>query len=104
MVGDKEGRAAGLPPYVVKTEDGRYRLRVWVQPGAKQAGLAGTYQDCLKVKLTAPPVDNKANRELVAFLAARLGLKPRNVSLVGGHSARKKVVDITMGKNTSWSL
>jgi len=93
-----------LPPYVSRIDGETYRLNVWVQPGAKVTGTSGTYQQCLKVKLKAPPVDNKANRELEAFLAKKLGLKPRDIVLISGQSSRKKILHITMGENSSWSL
>lgn len=72
------------------------QIRIWVQPGAKKTELAGLYQGCIKIRLKAPPVDNKANRELVAFLAHTLGLKPRHIRLTSGQNSRKKIFHIQM--------
>jgi hypothetical protein len=72
------------------------QVRLWVQPGAKKNELAGMYQGCLKVRLQAPPVDNKANQKLTAYLAGILGLKPRHIRVMSGQRSRKKVVVIQM--------
>jgi len=48
----------------------------------------------LKVRLTAPPVDGKANAELLRFLAEAFGVPRRNVTLVRGETSRAKVVRI----------
>jgi uncharacterized protein (TIGR00251 family) len=72
------------------------QVRLWIQPGAKKNELAGMYQGCLKLRLQAPPVDNKANRELIAYLAELLGLKPRQIQFMSGQRSRKKVVTIQM--------
>jgi len=72
------------------------QVRLWVQPGSKKNELAGMYQGCLKVRLHAPPVDNKANQELTAYLAGILGLKPRRIQVMSGQRSRKKVVIIQM--------
>ncbi len=72
------------------------QIRIWVQPGAKKTELAGLYQGCIKIRLKAPPVDNKANRELVTFWAQTLGRKPRQIRLTSGQSSRKKIFHIQM--------
>ncbi len=88
----------GLPTYVLKQEDGSYRLQIWVQPGAKKNEMVGEYQNCLKVKLRAPPVENKANKELKSFLAEKFDLKSRDILLEGGQNSRKKLVSININK------
>ncbi|MDZ7759979.1 MAG: DUF167 domain-containing protein [Desulfovermiculus sp.] len=72
------------------------QIRIWAQPGAKKTELAGLYQGCIKIRLKAPPVDNKANRELVSFLACVLDLKPRQIRLTSGQNSRKKIFQIQM--------
>jgi len=61
-----------------------------VQPGAKNTEIAGEYQGCVKIRLSAPAVDNKANKALVEFVAKLLKLKKSQVVLESGHSNRKK--------------
>jgi uncharacterized protein (TIGR00251 family) len=48
----------------------------------------------LVVALKAPPVDGKANAELVKLLAGALGVKKRAVRIASGHNGRRKVIDI----------
>jgi len=76
--------------------DGRptLQLTLHVQPGASRTEVAGTHGDALKVRLTAPPVDGKANAELLRFLAEAFGVPRRNVTLVRGETSRAKVVRI----------
>jgi len=65
-----------------------------VQPGASHTEVSGTHGDALKVRLAAPPVDGKANAELLRFLAEAFGVPRRNVTLVRGETSRAKVVRI----------
>ena len=69
-------------------------LTLHVQPGAKRTGVAGTHAEALKIRLAAPPVDGKANAELLRFLADAFGVPLRNVTLLRGESARAKVVRV----------
>lgn len=46
----------------------------------------------LLVKLTAPPVEGKANKGLIRFLAKRLGVPPSSISILRGHTSRDKVL------------
>jgi len=69
-------------------------LALHVQPGAKRTEVDGTHGDALKVRLAAPPVDGKANVELLRFLADAFGVPLRSVGLVRGETSRQKVVRI----------
>ena len=64
------------------------QLTLHVQPGASHTGVTGTHGDALKVRLAAPPVDGKANAELLRFLAEAFGVPRRNVTLVRGERSR----------------
>jgi uncharacterized protein (TIGR00251 family) len=70
------------------------RLAVKVIPGASRNEVCGWLGEALKVKLSAPPVDGRANDALVEFLAGMLGLPRRAVALVRGETARQKLVRI----------
>ena len=65
-------------------------LRVRAQPGASRAGLLGTWNGMLKLAVSAPPEDGRANEDLVELLAELLSLRPRQVVLVSGAKARTK--------------
>lgn len=70
------------------------RLAIHATPGAKHTAAAGAHGDALRVRLAAPPVDGKANAALLAFLAERLGVPNRAVSLRSGDTSRRKLVEI----------
>ena len=65
-------------------------VTIHAQPSAKSAGVAGPHGDALKVRVSAPPVDGKANQALAEFLARSLGIPPSQVSLLSGDSSRRK--------------
>jgi len=50
--------------------------------------------EAIKVRLTSPPVDDKANEELIALLARELGIPRVAVRIVSGARARSKVVEV----------
>jgi uncharacterized protein (TIGR00251 family) len=70
------------------------RIAVRVQPGAKRDEIAGQRRGALLVRVTAPPMEGKANDAMRKLLAKRLGIAPGRVSIVRGASARDKVVEI----------
>ena len=63
-------------------------------PRAARTQIVGVHDDRLKIQLNAPPVDGKANKALVAFLAKRFGLKKGSVEIVAGESSRRKRVRV----------
>jgi uncharacterized protein (TIGR00251 family) len=65
-------------------------LPVRAQPGARKAGVLGEQNGALKVAVTAPPEDGRANQALAEALREALGLKRSQVELIGGHTARDK--------------
>ncbi len=69
-------------------------LRVRVQPRAARTAVAGVLQGALKVRLTAPPLDDRANRQLVQWLASLLELPKSRIELVSGHKSRRKTLSI----------
>lgn len=69
-------------------------LRVRVLPRCSRNAIAGTLGDHLKIRLTAPPVDGAANRDLVRFLARQCGVAPKQVDLISGTTGRTKKVRI----------
>ena len=68
-------------------------LTLRVSPGAKKSVVVGTYgEHALKLKISAPTIDGKANVETERFLAETLGLSRSGVSVIRGGSSRDKVV------------
>ena len=75
-------------------------LSVRVHPGARKNGVTGVHAGAVKIALTAPPVDGKANEALIAFLAEALRLPRARIALVSGLTSRTKTVRIT-GKSAA---
>jgi hypothetical protein len=69
-------------------------LRVRLQPRAGRTELAGERQGALLARVTAPPVDGKANDALCRLIARAAGVPPSRVSVVRGHTGRDKVVRV----------
>ena len=65
-------------------------LPVRAQPGARKAGVLGEQAGALKVAVTAPPEDGRANKALLEVLREALGLKRSQVELLSGVTSRDK--------------
>lgn len=65
-------------------------LPVRAQPGARKNAVAGEHAGALKVCVTAPPEDGKANKAIRDALCKALGLKRQQVELIGGATSRDK--------------
>ena len=67
-------------------------FEIRVVPRASRSEAAGIQGDALKLRITAPPVEGKANEECIHLLAELLGVKRGQVTIVAGHTARTKTV------------
>ena len=65
-------------------------LAVLAQARARRNGVVGEHAGALKVAVTAPPEDGKANRALVELLQNVLGVKRSQVELLAGETTRQK--------------
>ena len=65
-----------------------------VQPRARRDEIVGERAGAVLVRVTAPPVEGKANAALCRLLAKQLGLPRGKVAIVRGGSARDKLVEI----------
>src|SRR5262244_1533438 len=68
---------------------------VRVQPRAKRNAVVGELGDALKIAVTAPPIDGRANEACVEFLADLLDVPGSSIKIVSGHSSRNKVIRVT---------
>jgi uncharacterized protein (TIGR00251 family) len=75
-------------------ENGEIRLLVRVVPRSRKLIWAGRRGDRHLIRLTAPPVDGKANDQLLAFLADAFGVPRRDVRIEHGATGRDKTVVI----------
>ena len=81
-------------PCLQLTADGSLLLRLHVQPRAAHNQVAGLQGEALKLRLTSPPVDGKANKAVLATLARLLELPKSCLSLRTGLQSRTKTVRI----------
>jgi len=70
------------------------RLRVRVSPGARSAEVLGRHGEAWKVRVAAPAEAGRANEAVVRLLADALSLPRDAVTLVSGHGARDKIVQL----------
>jgi hypothetical protein len=83
-------------------------LQVQIQPRASSDAIAGVLGDRLKIRLTAPPVEGKANEHLIAWLARLFGVPKSQVILERGASSKRKQLRIRSPKklpeNLDWDV
>ncbi|MFH1914090.1 MAG: DUF167 domain-containing protein [Pseudomonadota bacterium] len=91
------------PPEFVSRCGDEWRIAVWVQPGASRSEVVGVYQQCVRIRLRAPAVDNKANKALVAFVADALKVKKGQVSIASGQTARRKLLALDAAAVPDWA-
>lgn len=70
-------------------------VKVHVMPRASRAGVAGLLGDAVRIRLSAPPLENRANEALVRFLSASLDVPRPSVTIIAGQRGRRKVVRVT---------
>jgi uncharacterized protein (TIGR00251 family) len=78
----------------IKETAGSVVFLVQVVPRSSHCKLVSFQGDLLKIKITAPPVDGRANGECTRFLADVFGVKKDQVQIVGGLKAKKKTIAI----------
>ena len=70
-------------------------LKVYLYPKSSKNEIVGPYRDGIKIKVTAPPVEGKANQALIRFLAGELSVSPSRIEILKGHHSREKTVRIS---------
>lgn len=86
--------------YLSTLPDGQVVLRLHVQPKASKSRIVGLHDGCLKIAVAAPPVEGKANKAVVRFLAEIFGVPARDVVMTSGAQSRKKLV-VVIGQDAS---
>jgi hypothetical protein len=66
-----------------------------VQPRARKNAITGTVGDALKLALTAPPVEGKANQAVIEFFADFFEIPRSSVSIASGETSRNKLIRIS---------
>jgi len=69
-------------------------IEVHLQPNARSTQVAGLHGTALKIRVAAPPLDQRANAALIEFLADRLGVAPSRMRIARGAKGRSKLVEV----------
>ena len=77
-----------------RNADGVLCICVHARPGAKRTEVAGLHGDALKIRIAAPALEDRANEALIEFIAGKLAVPRRNVTLVGGAKSRDKRLEV----------
>jgi hypothetical protein len=78
----------------VETSPTGATFAVKVHPRAKKNAITGEVGDALKLALTAPPVDNKANDACIEFFAKLLKVPRSSVTIAAGRTSRNKLIRV----------
>jgi uncharacterized protein len=78
----------------IKDALGGATFAVRLHPRAKKNAITGTLGDALKISLTAPPVEGKANAACIEFLADLLELPRSSITIAAGQTSRNKVIRV----------
>ena len=79
----------------VAENEGAVKFGVKVVPAGSRTELTGLYNGMLKIKVSAVPEKGKANRALIAFLAKQLGVKKKQVGIIGGRTNAVKEIQVS---------
>jgi len=73
-------------------------LNIKVQANSKKNSIVGKYGENIKIKISVPAVDNKANKELKKFLSSELKIRKKNITILKGEHSSLKIVKILFDK------
>lgn len=79
---------------MIESVRGGVRLHLFIQPKSSKNEVVGPHNGELKIKITAPPIDGRANEGLIEFLSDLFEVPKRNIQLIKGDSGRHKTVDV----------
>jgi len=84
-----------MPEWLCPYKEGSL-LRLYIQPGARTSGITGIHDGRLKVKISSPPRDGEANREVISFISKTVGVTKGEVEILRGESGRSKDVYVNL--------
>ena len=70
-------------------------LKIHLLPRASRDEICGLHGDAIKVKVTAPPIEGRANMALQRFIAKKLHLASSQVEIMAGKRSREKILKIS---------
>ncbi len=66
----------------------------YIQAGASKSKVIGEFRNMIKLQICAPPVDGKANIEIIKFLSKVLNIQKSNINIVSGERQKIKKIEI----------
>ncbi|HEX7674310.1 MAG TPA: DUF167 domain-containing protein [Bdellovibrio sp.] len=80
---------------MIETVKGGVRLHLFIQPKSSKNEVVGSHNGLLKIKITAPPIDGKANECLIEFLSDVFDIPKRDITIIRGETGRNKTVELS---------
>ena len=78
----------------IRESPGHVSFSIKVQPRARKNAITGSVGDSLKISLTAPPVDGKANQAVIEFFSDILKVPRASITIASGETGRVKLIRI----------
>jgi hypothetical protein len=69
-------------------------IKVKIVPGSSKNKIIGVYNDSLKITITAPPVEGKANKKCIAYLAKYFDMAKSKIEIISGKNSKNKLIKI----------
>jgi uncharacterized protein (TIGR00251 family) len=83
-----------LPLEIANSGETQAKIAVQIYPGASKNEVMGMVNDVLRIKIAAPPVKGKANKELIDYLSHLLGISKDRLDILKGHTSKNKLISI----------
>ncbi len=77
---------------VTETKQGQGLLRIYVQPRASRDGICGIHGDSLKVAISAPPLEGRANKAVILLFSKLFSVRRKDLTLFTGEQSRFKTL------------
>lgn len=69
-------------------------IKVKIVPGSSKNKIIGLYNDALKISIAAPPVEGKANKKCIAYLAKYFDVAKSKIEIISGQTSKNKLIKI----------
>lgn len=70
-------------------------IKVKIVPGSSKNKIVGVYNDALKITITAPPVEGKANKKCISYLSKHFDIAKSKIEILSGKNSRNKLIKIS---------
>jgi uncharacterized protein (TIGR00251 family) len=69
-------------------------IKVKIVPGSSKNKIIGAYNDALKITITAPPIEGKANKKCITYLAKYFDVAKSKIEIISGRTSKNKLIKI----------